>query len=91
MAEFNQFGSIRPSQSADAKRCAQFEAMLADAVDGSLTAEEQALYDELAATSLPTLALVTPAVQSSPATATDSPTTAPVRASMPVPSEPEMS
>ncbi|GAC1362949.1 MAG: hypothetical protein NVSMB3_11340 [Acidobacteriaceae bacterium] len=45
MADFNQFGSIRPSQSADAKQCAQFEAMLADAVDGTLTPEEQAAFD----------------------------------------------
>lgn len=45
MADFNQFGSVRPSQSADAKHCAQFEAMLADAVDGSLTAEERAAFD----------------------------------------------
>lgn len=45
MAEFNQFGSIRPSQTADAKECASFEAMLAEAVDGGLTAEEQAAFD----------------------------------------------
>ncbi len=43
--DFNQFGSVRPSQTADTKLCAQFEAMLADAVDGSLTAEEQAAFD----------------------------------------------
>ncbi len=45
MAEFNQFGSMRPTQSVDAKQCAQFESMLADAVDGTLTAEEQAAFD----------------------------------------------
>ncbi len=45
MADFNQFGSVRPIQSADAKVCSQFEAMLADAVDGILTAEEQAAFD----------------------------------------------
>lgn len=45
MADFNQFGSVRPSQSADAKQCAQFEALLADAVDGTLTQEEQAAFD----------------------------------------------
>ncbi len=45
MADFNQFGSVRPSQTADLKQCAQFEAMLADAVDGTLTREEQAAFD----------------------------------------------
>ncbi len=45
MADFNQFGSVRPSPSADAKHCPQFEAMLADAVDGTLSAEDQASFD----------------------------------------------
>lgn len=45
MAEFNQFGSTRPSQTADTKQCTQFEAMLADAVDGSLTAKEMAAFE----------------------------------------------
>ncbi len=45
MAEFNQFGSIRLAQSVDAKQCAQFESMLADAVDGTLTAADQAAFD----------------------------------------------
>lgn len=45
MAEFNQFGSVRPSQSADTQHCSKFDVMLADAVDGSLSAEEQAAFD----------------------------------------------
>ncbi len=45
MAEFNQFGSARQGQAGDAKVCSQFEAMLAEAVDGSLPAEEQATFD----------------------------------------------
>lgn len=45
MADFNQFGSVRPSQTADLKQCAHFEVMLADAVDGTLTKEEQAAFD----------------------------------------------
>ena len=45
MAEFNQFGSMRPTQSADGKQCAHFESMLTDAVDGTLTAEEQAAFE----------------------------------------------
>lgn len=35
-----------PRSGADGKVCAQFEAMLADAVDGLLTPEEQATFDE---------------------------------------------
>ena len=50
MNESNQFGSQFGSQTSraavDAKACAQFEAMLADAVDGLLTPEEQATFDE---------------------------------------------
>ena len=48
MADFNQhnqFGSVRPAQSTDARNCARFEAMLADAVDGTLSAEDQAAFD----------------------------------------------
>ena len=46
MAEFNQFGSVRPIQSADAKQCSHFEAMLAEAIDGTLSAEDQAAFDQ---------------------------------------------
>lgn len=35
-----------PGSEADGKACAQFEAMLADAVDGLLTPEEQSIFDE---------------------------------------------
>ena len=45
MAEINQFGSARQGQSGDAKVCLHFEGMLAEAVDGSLSAEEQAAFD----------------------------------------------
>ena len=44
--ETNQFGSEMPRSGADGKACAQFEATLADAVDGLLTPEEQATFDE---------------------------------------------
>lgn len=45
MADFNQFGSAIPPQSGDAHHCAQCEAMLADALDGTLSAEDQAMFD----------------------------------------------
>ncbi len=45
MADINQFGSARLSQTADAKVCARFETMLAEAVDGTLTAAEGAEFD----------------------------------------------
>ncbi len=45
MADFNQFGSAKPSQSSDAQHCAQCEAMLADALDGALSAADQAAFD----------------------------------------------
>lgn len=45
MADFNQFGSAKPLQSADAQHCAQCEAMLADALDGTLSAADQATFD----------------------------------------------
>ncbi len=49
MIKSNQFGSQGSRAGADAKACAQFEAMLADAVDGLLTPDEQATFDEHAA------------------------------------------
>ena len=49
MNKSNQFGSQGPHAGTDAKACAQFEAMLADAVDGLLTPEEQATFAEHAA------------------------------------------
>lgn len=45
MADFNQFGSAQPPQSSDAQHCAQCEAMLADALDGTLSASDQAAFD----------------------------------------------
>lgn len=45
MADFNQFGSATPPQSGDAHHCAQCEAMLADALDGTLSAQDQATFD----------------------------------------------
>lgn len=46
MIENNQFGSQMPGTGADAKVCAQYEAMLADVVDGLLTPEQLATFDE---------------------------------------------
>jgi hypothetical protein len=45
VAELNQFGSAQPPQSADAQHCAQCEAMLADVLDGTLSASDQAAFD----------------------------------------------
>ena len=45
MADFNQFGSAKPPQSANAQHCAQCEAMLADVLDGALSAADQAIFD----------------------------------------------
>ncbi len=45
MADFNQFGSVKPSQGSDPQHCAQCEAMLADALDGTLSAADQATFD----------------------------------------------
>ncbi len=45
MADFNQFGSAKPFQSSDAQHCAQCEAMLADALDGTLSAADQTIFD----------------------------------------------
>ncbi len=42
----SQFGSQTPRAGVDAKVCAQYEAMLADVVDGLLTPEELAKFDE---------------------------------------------
>jgi len=45
VADINQFGSAKPPQTADAEHCAQCEAMLADALDGTLSAADQATFD----------------------------------------------
>ncbi|HUZ93689.1 MAG TPA: zf-HC2 domain-containing protein [Edaphobacter sp.] len=45
MAEFNQFGSAQPPQTGEAGHCAQCEAMLADALDGTLSTAEQAMFN----------------------------------------------
>ncbi len=45
MADFNQFGSVKPSQGNDPQHCAQCEAMLLDALDGTLSAADQATFD----------------------------------------------
>ncbi|RSL16353.1 putative zinc finger protein [Edaphobacter aggregans] len=45
MADLNQFGSAKPPQSADAQHCAQCEAMLTDALDGTLSTADQAAFD----------------------------------------------
>ena len=44
--ESNQFGSQEPNAGTDAKACAQYEAMLADVVDGLLTPEDLATFEE---------------------------------------------
>lgn len=45
VAEFNQFGNNQPSRSPDPAHCAQCEAMLTDALDRTLSTEEQSLFD----------------------------------------------
>ena len=48
MADFNQFGSSKPgnlSGSGNSQHCAQCEAMLSDALDGTLSATDQATFD----------------------------------------------
>ena len=45
MAEFNQFGSVKPGAGGDPQHCAQCEAMLTDALDGTLSASDQATFD----------------------------------------------
>lgn len=46
MIESNQFGSQTPHTGTDAKLCAQYEAMLADVVDGLLTPEDLVTFEE---------------------------------------------
>ena len=45
MAQINQFGSAAPGQGGSTRDCLRYEAMLADALDGTLSAEEQADFD----------------------------------------------
>ena len=45
MADFNQFGSTKPGIPGDPQHCAQCEAMLTDALDGTLSAADQATFD----------------------------------------------
>jgi hypothetical protein len=45
VADFNQFGSVKPRQGSDPQHCAQCEAMLSDALDGTLSAADQAAFD----------------------------------------------
>jgi hypothetical protein len=45
VADFNQFGSTKPGASGDPQHCAQCEAMLTDALDGTLSATDQATFD----------------------------------------------
>src|ERR1700733_12010908 len=45
VADFNQFGSTKPGLTGDPQHCAQCEAMLADALDGTLSAADQATFD----------------------------------------------
>ncbi len=45
MTDFNQFGSIQPGQTGDPQHCAQCEAMLIDALDGTLSAADQATFE----------------------------------------------
>jgi Putative zinc-finger len=45
VADFNQFGSAKPGLPSDPQHCAQCEAMLADALDGTLSKADQAIFD----------------------------------------------
>jgi hypothetical protein len=45
VADFNQFGSVKPGQGSNPQHCAQCEAMLLDALDGTLSAADQATFD----------------------------------------------
>jgi hypothetical protein len=45
VADFNQFGSVKPGQGGNPQHCAQCEAMLSDALDGTLSAADQATFD----------------------------------------------
>src|ERR1700731_3335990 len=50
VAEINQFGSAKPVQPGAGLGCAQCEAVLTDAIDGTLGAAEQATFDRHIAT-----------------------------------------
>jgi Putative zinc-finger len=45
VADFNQFGSTKPGIPGDPQHCARCEAMLTDALDGTLSAADQAAFD----------------------------------------------
>jgi hypothetical protein len=45
VADHNQFGSTQPGIPGDPQHCAQCEAMLTDALDGTLSAADQATFD----------------------------------------------
>jgi hypothetical protein len=45
VADFNQFGSVKPGQGSNPQHCAQCEAMLSDALDGTLSAADKATFD----------------------------------------------
>lgn len=45
MAEFNQFGTAKPGQPGEQHDCARCEAMLVDALDGTLAAADQAGFE----------------------------------------------
>jgi anti-sigma factor RsiW len=45
VADFNQFGSVKPGQGGNTQHCAQCEAMLSDALDGTLPPADQATFD----------------------------------------------
>lgn len=45
VADHNQFGSAKPGTSGEMQHCAQCEAMLTDALDGTLAAADQAAFD----------------------------------------------
>ena len=46
MAKFDQFGSTAPGQAGGSRDCLRYEAMLADVMDGTLSAEDQADFDQ---------------------------------------------
>jgi hypothetical protein len=48
--QINQFGSVKPVRSGEGTSCAECEAMLMDALDGTLTAKQQAAFDRHIAT-----------------------------------------
>lgn len=45
VVDLNQFGSAKPPQMGDDQHCAQCEAMLADMLDGTLSASDRAIFD----------------------------------------------